>query len=772
MRTAGADGRWDVPSVEVLKRLSLEPLPLRVSASPPSRSFLREVYYDTPDNALRSRAIVCRIRHRSDDRRELTVTFVQEVAGQPVVTRAEADVADGTAQEALDGASEPARLLRSMVNPSSLGARLELEIERQTRIASKGLLRPARFELHYDIVTVRAAGLSRSFHEISLHTTQHGNPSAESLSRALSDQSSLRALTVDRRERGEQLRSALESESLARGVASGRRVLVAALDGRRIATLLDGGGRTRRLPTAEGSGEEACRHVLRRVLGSSVGELHLLATTPSEGTLHPVEVWIVTRVDRSAQAAGDEELVWTPIDELLARVGTPEVNDAATLAALALLSRSEALPRLLSLPSAKRVEQRSEERQALTPRAPKRSRSDEGPLLDSNQSLLAFNSRVLALAEDDAIPLLERLRYLAIVSANMDEFFSVQVGSLKYEGKDAADETIQNHQAASLRRQTRTLIARQYACETTCLRQLESHSVRVRAVNDLSEPERAHLHAYFRAMVIPYLTPRAITATPGHSLPIVGDRALCFAVGLGEGRRSGGMLHLAELTVPAALPRFVLLPGGADVVALEEVIRQFLPLVYPGRRVEHAHLFRVTRYADLGVDEPRAGNLAQAVDEHARNRKHQPIVRIEVERAMPMSLRENLLRELQLEPGARPGSLDAEDIHEIQGLLDLEGLRQLADLPIAGLTFPTFHPRHAIGADQSLWDTIREEDVLLHHPYDEFASSVVRFFSEAADDPDVPSIKVTLYRAVNDHPLSTRCAGRRASARTSRYLWS
>jgi polyphosphate kinase len=582
-----------------------------------------------------------------------------------------------------------------------------------------------------------------------------GIPGAESLARALSDQFSLRALTIDRRERGAQLRAALESESLARGVGSGRRVVVAAFDGRRIGTLRDEESRALRLPTAEGSGEEACRHLLRRVLGSSVGDLQLLTTTPSEGTLHSIEVWIATRVDRSAQA-DDRGLVWTPFDELLARVGTAGINDAATLASLALLSRSEALPRLLSLTSAKGVEHRSHERNVQVQPASPRIDAGDGPLLDADESLVAFNLRVLALAEDDATPLLERLRYLAIVSANLDEFFSVQMGSLKYAGRDATDEPAGARPAkehvASVSRQVRSLITRQHACEVRSLRELESHGVRVRTSVDLSEPEHAQLQTYFRSMILPYLTPRAITSTPGHSLPIVGDRALSFAVGIREGR-SDGTLHLAELTVPTALPRFVSLPGGSDLVALEEVIRRFLPLVYPGRRVEYAHLFRVTRYADLGVDERRAGNLAQAVDEHARNRKHQPIVRIEVEQAMPAALRENLLRELQLEPGARAGSLSSGDVYEVAGLLDLEGLRQLAELLLPGLSFPPFHAREAIASDQSLWDAIRQEDILLHHPYDAFASSVVRFFNEAADDPDVPSIKVTLYRAGERSPI-------------------
>ena len=193
--------------------------------------------------------------------------------------------------------------------------------------------------------------------------------------------------------------------------------------------------------------------------------------------------------------------------------------------------------------------------------------------------------------------------------------------------------------------------------------------------------------------------------------------------------------------------------GDDGVVPLEEVIREALPLVYPGQRVEHAHLFRVTRYADLGLDDERAGNLAQSVDEHADRRRHQPIVRIELERAMPASTRDLLLRELQLEPGTRPGLLGPGDVFEIDGLMDLESMRGLADRPLPELAFPPATARDVIPAGTPLWDVIRERDILLHHPYDAFATSVVRFFQEAAADPDVTTIKLTLYRSGDRSPI-------------------
>ena len=752
MRRAAPDGRWDVPSAEALRRLTSDPLPLGLRAGEAARTFLRDVYYDTADLALRGKGVTCVVRHGADHPPELAVTIVETSADTARVRRAAATIAEGRVEAALDGESDPARLLRAVVNPATLGPQLELEIERHARTAAAGRWRGARYELQYDIVTVRASGLSRSFQELALRELRPGRPGVEAVTRALADAYHLRALTVERHERGVQLRAALESEALARGVGKGRFVAVVALDGPQVATLVEGS--RWRLPVAEGSGEEACRHVMRRMLGSTVGDVRLLSTTSGEGRLRSLEVWVCTHVDRAARAGGGF-VDWLPIEQVLAAVGTPRITDAATLAALSLLSKSEALPRLVALPTARALEARTAERARPTSAGHPESGAD-GPMLDGEESLVAFSGRVLALAEDPTVPLLERLRYVAIVSSNMDEFFSVRVGALKFDGPEVTDEGDATHGATDrlrrVRQLARGLVARQHEAATILLRELASHGARLVGPAEWSAADREHLRGYFRSTVLPYVTPRAITSTPGHSLPIVADRSLCFAVGL-RTPGSSGPLQLAELTVPPALPRFVPLPGGRAWAPLEDVVRQALPLAYPGRMVEDAHLFRLTRYADLGVEEALAGNLVQAVEERTSARRHQPVVRIEIERTMPLHVRELLIRELQLEPGARPGGLGEADIVEVPGLLDLDGLRQLADLPLAGLSHPAFAPRQPLAAIPSLWDAIREGDLLVHHPYDDFGSTVVRFFDEAAEDPDVVAIKVALYRAGERSPI-------------------
>ncbi len=755
MTTAGASVRWDVVSPEALLLLVGESLPFGLHASEPQRTFHRDLYFDTPDAALRRRGIACRFRLASDDRRFLLVSLLEDVRGRLEYRRVDAAVPDAAASAAFDGASEPARTLRALVNPALLEMQLELETERYQRVASSRLLRVPRFRLRYDIATVRAAGLLRTFQELEIEQRWPGTPDLATFSGAIGDRHGLRALTPEKRVRAALIRTALEEEARTRRVGEGRWVVVLALDGDRIACLADAG--SLRLPAAEGSGEDACRHLMRGTLGSGVGDLHLTSTTSAGGRMRFVEIWIARRVDRGARAAVGRGVEWLPVDEVLALVAESAIEEPATRAALTALARSGVLDgmRASADPAAALGLGITTEMRASLPADAEPAGSDDAvPLLDPELSLLAFNTRVLEMAEDELVPLLERVRYLSIVSANLDEFFMVRVGGLKYEGADdggegagPADDRLRVVSAAA-----RAFVARQGACFAACRAALAERGIRLRSAASLDDAEQAYLRSYFRATVFPFLTPNAITNTPGHSMPHIPAQALCIGVAVRDSR-DAGPLHFAELTIPVALPRFVALPGTGDLVAMEDVIRPQLPLLFPGRRVEHAHLFRVTRDADLDVDERRAGDLAESIDERVGRRRQQPVVRIEVERGMPAPLRELLLRELQLEPGARPGALGRHDEYEIDGLMDLGALRQIAGLPRPELHFPPFVSGHAFDAGASIWDTLRERDVLVHHPYDAFATSVQRFVEDAADDPDVATIKLTLYRAGDRSPI-------------------
>ena len=759
MTSTRTEFRWDVPSAVALRQLAGEPLPLDLRAEGAERTFYRDLYFDTPDSALQKRGATCRFRLRSDDRRELMVSLKDERHGAIEYRRVSSAVSTSEPAEAFAGPSEAARVLRGLVNPAALSVELELEVERYTRAASAGWLRWSRFELLYDIVTVRAAGLARTFQELKLRELRVGWLDLTQLSRAISEQYRLRAVTPDKRVRGALVRTALESEALARQVGSGRRVALIALDGPRMACVADGG--SLRLPVAEGQGEAACRHLMQRVLGTGVGDLHRLSTvdqSAGDGQPRSLEVWIATRVGRTARLTLDRPVEWLPTDEVLARVGSATIRDVPTLAALRVLAASELLPRLAAAPPAA-DDDAQPAAPADAPREPPTQDGEppvQGPLLDGELSLLEFNTRVLELAESEAVPLLERVRYLTIVSANLDEFFMVRVGALKYGDAQAGDESTgewaADERLAAISQRARRLIARQYRCFDACRSALTERGVRLRSPAELNPAERDYLRSYFDSTVFSYLTPRAITSTPGHPFPLIAGQALCLGVMVRDAS-PGAPLHLADLTIPTALPRLVQLPDTNDFVAIEDVIRQELPALYPGRRVEQAYLFRVTRYAGLELDERHAGNLVQAIEERSQGRRHQPVVRLEVERAMPAALRELLRRELQLEPGARPGALGANDQYEVDGFMELGGLRQLIGLPMPELRFPPFEPRRALDPSQPLWELLREQDVLVYHPFDDFATTVHRFFDEAADDPDVAAIKVALYRAGERSPI-------------------
>jgi polyphosphate kinase len=260
--------------------------------------------------------------------------------------------------------------------------------------------------------------------------------------------------------------------------------------------------------------------------------------------------------------------------------------------------------------------------------------------------------------------------------------------------------------------------------------------------------ERETLRAHFVQEIGPLLTPRAITVSPGHPFPSIPPLTLAFAVVLGEGT---GPIHYAYLKLPADVPRFLDVPGG--LLPVEELVRAELGRVYPDRSVHDARLFRVTRLSDLDIDEARSGDLLQAMEEDLDRRRENPVVRVEVESGMPPAVLEMLLRELRFQGHGGASAGAAPEIQRVSGLLALSDVRRLADVPVAGGAFPPFVPRQPFAPDRSVWAQLQAADRIVHHPYDDFAATVVRFISDAADDPDVAGMKLTLYRVGDRSPL-------------------
>lgn len=727
--------KWDVPTLDLLRELAAGRLPLRLPSTPATHTFHRDLYFDTGDGSLSRRGIICRWRAGADDRRVLTVGF----PGAPFVS---SDSPETDAAAALAGSSEAARRLRGAADPAALRVLAELEVDRLMRQSLSPWPWRGRFTLVYDAVSVRRSGIARTFQELKVRRIRAGAPTLERISQAIGSTAGLRLMLEPKLARAQRVAAALESEALSRALASGRSVALLALDRGRVA--LRRVGSELRLPVAEGQGEAACRHLLRETTGSGVADLALLGTVPGAGATRLLDVWIARRVRRDQETAGSVE--WLPLEDVVAKAGSPGLEDAETLGAIAFALRSGVTPEPATVPTP--VHDR-----AIVLALPEAV--DETALLDPDLSLVEFNLRVLALAEDRRTPILERLGFLAIVSANLDEFFMVNVGALKREDRHGRLD------AVAIR--LRPLLDRQQRCLLECLDTLVGHGISVRCWAELTDVERSRLVERFHRDMFPLVTPRAITISPGFPVPLLPHLTLCLAVSLTDD--DAGPTHFAYLRLPERLPRFFPVGDSGGVIPVEEVVRTNVAAFYPGRTIAGVHLFRLTRAAEIDLEDQDAGDLLQAMREAVGGRASNAVVRLEVEKEMPESVRDRIRWELRFERRAEGTGLSDGDVYAVDGMLDLRSLRELASANVPGGRFPPLQGRDPFRADAAIWQRLEAGDVLVHHPYDDFAASVVRFFSEAADDPAVASIRLTLYRVGEPSPivealLRARAAGK------------
>lgn len=382
--------------------------------------------------------------------------------------------------------------------------------------------------------------------------------------------------------------------------------------------------------------------------------------------------------------------------------------------------------------------------------------------LNRELSWLDFNVRVLALAADNSLPLLERAKFLAIFASNLDEFYMVRVAGLKRRDEmglsvRSADGLTPREQLRRIGEQTQQIATRHARVFLDSVRPaLAEEGIYIVTWADLDLAERDQLSTYFNEQVFPVLTPLAVD--PAHPFPFVSGLSLNLAVTVKQPEDGGP--HFARVKVPNNVDRFVELESrdGAEgtegqaiirYLPMEELIAAFLPVLFPGMEIVEHHAFRITRNADFEVEEDRDEGLLQALERELARRRFGSPVRLEVADDMTESMLELLLRELDVHPG---------DVIEVPGLLDLSSLWQIYSLERPALKDRTFVPAtNPAFADRetprSIFATLREGDVLLHHPYDSFSTSVQRFIELAAADPNVLAIKQTLYRTSGDSPI-------------------
>jgi polyphosphate kinase len=372
------------------------------------------------------------------------------------------------------------------------------------------------------------------------------------------------------------------------------------------------------------------------------------------------------------------------------------------------------------------------------------------PYINRELSWLEFNARVLHEARDGRNPLLERVKFLAIFAGNLDEFFQVRVAGLRQQveaGKvhRSPDGRTAEEQLAAARARVLELVAEHSAIFLDVRQALAEEGVELVEYAVIPQHHEA-LRERFFAEIFPVLTPLAVD--PGHPFPYISTLSLSIAVGLRDPET--GERGFARVKVPEILPRLLEVEPSRFVL-IDQVIEANLDTLFSGMEILEHHLFRVTRNADLALEEDEADDLLMAIEEELRRRRFGEAVRVEVERSMPANTRLLLSRGL---------GLSEADSYEVSGMLDLTGLHQLMELARPDLQIPPWTPvipPRLLPPDDDLpadtFAAIRAGDILVHHPYESFGASVERFITQAADDPDVLSIKQTLYRTSGDSPL-------------------
>ncbi|WCK53671.1 RNA degradosome polyphosphate kinase [Aneurinibacillus sp. Ricciae_BoGa-3] len=369
-------------------------------------------------------------------------------------------------------------------------------------------------------------------------------------------------------------------------------------------------------------------------------------------------------------------------------------------------------------------------------------------------SWLAFNRRVLEEAEDKHNPVLERLKFLSITSSNLDEFFMVRVGTLKDQEKHMVTSPENKagmtpaQQLAAISREAHRLVKHQYHIfNHEVLPELDQNGICFLKPKQLTTEQESFVHRYFYDRIYPVLTPMAVDAS--RPFPLLFNKSVNLAILLESEKDAKTKLLFAVVQVPAVLPRFIKLPGEqgkAEFILLEDIICHYADFLFKGNRILTVQPFRITRNADMTLDEEGAEDLLKELEKELKKRKRGSAVRLEITHDMDEYLKGILAESLEIESC---------DVYEVNGPLDLTFLMKFSSLPgyehLRNKELPPQPPADFIG-ENDIFEAIADRDIMVHHPYESF-DPVVHFVKQAADDPNVLAIKQTLYRVSGDSPI-------------------
>jgi polyphosphate kinase len=377
-------------------------------------------------------------------------------------------------------------------------------------------------------------------------------------------------------------------------------------------------------------------------------------------------------------------------------------------------------------------------------------------LIDRELSWLSFNERVLEMAEDSSIPILERVRFLTIFASNLDEFYMVRVASVlgKLESNphlvNSAGYTAAELIAAISERVKELTLRHANLFKKTITPELKSHDIEIIRWDDLSDDERSHVSRIFSDRIFPVLTPLAVD--PSHPFPYISGLSLNLAVIVKNPKSSEE--YFARVKVPPILSRLVSVSPAANskrFLLLEDLISIHLQELFPGMLIQDHYTFRITRNQDIELEDEDTEDLLDSLEQELARRRFGPPVRLEIEEGIDKHLLDKLCQELDINPA---------NVLSLPAPLDLTDLTKIADLDLPKLKYPAFRSRTAAALSEVdseepdlFFAAIRQGEILLHHPYESFTSSVVQFLQHAAQDPHVLAIKQTLYRTSGDSPI-------------------
>ncbi len=724
-------------------------LPLGLGTPATTRVLFRDQYVDTDDAILDQRGIHCRIRHDESGRQWLSV--------HGLTASGHIEYADITSQSFPDLARGDIPLigsLRALADPARLAVRLEVQVERHVRHARWLKWPSACCTIAVDHVVVAGRNHPVEWTDVLFAVGDGFGPSVNRVAEALATKHVTRAILHTPIRRARLLAQQQDSASLAESLQSARDCVVLLVDGPRIGlcNLQD------RLSAFWGpaGGEAACREVLNATFSSRQADVRCLATLPARPWRAALEIWMAERLPEEVRA--DSRVAWLSVAQAIQLAGSPMLTDWRALAAVNAATYSDLGPDQTA----------SRDYVLPIPHMLTRSPSLLAPSerwLDTDLSWLAFNARVLSLAQDPTVTPIQRLGFLMIVAGNLDEFYMVRIGALKRALQHESPEHDPLLPAGprlldAIRLRARGLYIDMY---DTLVKQilpiLTLNGTCMRTWQDLGKAERERLSTLYSEEIRPRLNPMAATAN--HPFPHVGTAELALAMTLRD--PTTGQQHFATLTLPSELPRVIPLAVAGEWILLEGLICAHARTLFPGFDLLHTYAFRVTRSADVRYEDIGGTDVLQLVADAVERREFLPVVRLEVERGMPAEQRVRLLQAFRFEHPDRISDLETDDVIDVDGILELKGLDAMTKPVHCRVPIPIRSP---FLSNRTVFEDIRTRDMLVHTPYDDFQGTVMRFLDEASRDPAVEAIKMTLYRTNDRSPILDALFRARAAGKT------